>query len=612
MAQVIMSQAGSGNANMRMGITYNVGVGYVQITGMYGCRYDSYNTSGSPCTVYTNGGNAKDISSAHGTSVGTFRANSSKNTTLTNTSYWRAWGAGPTIYTSATSLTLTFTFACSTTSNIANSKFSTTITGIKQPYAPKVGDPVASNITRTSATLSCTVSDAGNSTIDDSGIYYYKGGSWAGSVDDTDGSISGNITGLTPNTVYAMNGWAHNAAGYYGYSRSNVTQYDQTQLPSFTTLGNAPSISERDSTIGRKYARLGWNVSYDTNASWGGVVTNVYGTSTSYGTNASVDSYSNRFYGGTSEETGVLQPNTTYYYKFQQKDNWGRSSNALTGSFTTSGNAPTVVFKEVRAGTKEATVDFSYTMDTNASLSSYTIDYGLTTSYGSTSSKMQLTDLKPKSTYYFKINVTDNWGRTGTYTGSFETLSADATGYIKEYVEGKGIVWRRGTVYIKKERRNMLNTECATTTVNGVTMSYDAQNHALVLNGTCTTDNTCLTLNKQIPLTLDGTYTMSMEELSGTLSDKSKVRVQLQNSTTWAGIWLGCSNTKGYETKTLGETRVNVNNVRVDAGAVLDNYTIRFQLEKGAERTSFEPYAPHWKKGRKVRGKAGGQWYGTS
>lgn len=452
MAQVIMTNSGtSTNANMRMGIIYNVGVGYVQITGMYGCRYDSYNTSGSPCTVYTNGGNAININAAHGTSVGTFRANSSKNTTLTNSSYWRAWGAGPTIYTSSASLTLTFTFACSATANINNAKFVTTISGIPQPYTPKVGDPVASNITRTSATLSCTVSDAGNSTIDDSGIYYYKGGAWAGGIDDTDGSISGNITGLTPNTVYAMNGWAHNAAGYYGYSRSNVTQYDQTQLPSFTTIGNAPTITERDSTIGRKYARLGWNVSYDTNASWDGIVTNVYGTSTSYGTNASIDSYNNRFYGGTSEETGVLQPNTTYYYSFQQKDNWNRNSNVLTGSFTTSGNPPTITnFRALNVSAKEATLDWSDSFDTNASYKDYRIEYGTTTAYGNTLSNNRfLTDLDPRTTYYVKLTLTDNWGRSSTATTSFTTLAGDATGYVKGYVDGKGVVWQRGTVYVK-------------------------------------------------------------------------------------------------------------------------------------------------------------------
>jgi hypothetical protein len=547
MAQAIMSNTGTNtNKNMRMGIIYTVGVGYVKITGMYGCRYDSYNTSGSPCTVYTNGANGINIAGAHNKDIGTFRPNSSKNESLTNASYWKSWGAGPTIYTSDNSLTLKFTFACSNTANIANAVFSTTVTGIPQPYAPKVGDPVATNITRTTATLSCTVSDAGNSTIDDSGIYYYKGGGWAGGIDDTDGSISGNISGLTPNTVYAMNGWAHNAAGYYGYSRSNVTQYDQTQLPSFTTSGNAPSISWGGMVaVGRKYAIGCWHVTYDTNASFGVISVNQYGTSTSYGSNATWGwdgTHNAIYYGGSSEANGTLQPNTTYYYKFQQTDSWNRASNVLTGSFTTSGNAPvisnfqaknvarnscwwdwstswdtnasrktytlvygtttnygnivtnqetyalqpntkyyskltetdnwgrstsatyefttpgnapTVSLGELVVEADSVTINFDYVLETNATLDSFTIDYdtvqwGLNPSYANqVSNTKTIENLSPSTTYYYKINVKDNWGRIGYATGSFTTFAGDATGYVKGYVDGKGVVWQRGTVYIK-------------------------------------------------------------------------------------------------------------------------------------------------------------------
>lgn len=695
MAQAIMSQAGTGNANMRMGITYNVGVGYVQITGMYGCRYDSYNTSGSPCTVYTNGGNGINIAAAHNKDIGTFRPNSSKNTTLTSSSYWKSWGAGPKISTSSSSLTLTFTFACSSTANIANSKFSTTITGIPQPYTPVISAVTTSNITRTSVNYSWSVTDYGNGSVSDKYIDLFNNSNCADTAKLQVGyDYTGSFSGLAANTTYYLRANSYN--GYYrGYSA----------VKSFTTTGNAPSISWGGMVaVGRKYAIGSWHVTYDNNAYFGAISANQYGTSTSYGSTATWGwdgSHNAIYYGGDSETNGTLQPNTTYYYKFQQTDTFGRASNTLTGSFTTTGNAPvynthyadnitrtsatvefygtydnnswlssyyidwgtstsygnkltntnalsnltpnttyyykltatdnwsrtgtatgsfttlgnapTVVFREARVGATEATIDFGYNMDTNATLSSYSINYGTSTSYGSTiSNKTQLTNLKPKTTYYFKINVTDNWGRTGTYTGSFETFSANATGYIKEYVEGKGIIWRRGTVYIKKERRNMLNTEVITKTINGVTMSYDAVNHAIVLDGTCTTDNTCLNLDKQAPLLLDGDYTISFEELGGTATNKDKVRLQMQNNSTWYGIWVHCNNKAGYETKYLSDTRVNANNIRVDAGVVLDNYTIRFQLEKGTERTKFEPYAPHWKKGRKVRGKSGGQWYGTS
>ena len=212
MAQVIMTNSGSNtNANMRMGIIYNVGVGYVQITGMYGCRYDSYNTSGSPCTVYTNGGNAININAAHGTSVGTFRANSSKNTTLTNSSYWRAWGAGPTIYTSSSSLTLTFTFACSATANINNAKFVTTISGIPQPYTPVISAVTTSNITRTSVNYSWSITDLANGYAADKYIDLFNNSNCADSAKlNTGYDYTGSFSGLSANTTYYLRANASN------------------------------------------------------------------------------------------------------------------------------------------------------------------------------------------------------------------------------------------------------------------------------------------------------------------------------------------------------------------------------------------------------------------
>lgn len=589
MAQAIMSNSGSNtNKNMRMGIIYNVGVGYVQITGMYGCRYDGYNTSGSPCTVYTNGGNGINIAGAHNANTGTFRPNSSKNTTLTNSSYWKAWGAGPTIYTSSSSITLTFTFACSATANIANAKFSTTVTGIPQPYTPAISAVSTSNITRTSVNYSWSVTDSGNGSIADKYIDLFNNSNCSAEAKLQVGyDYTGSFSGLSANTTYYLRANASNGS-YRGYSA----------VKSFTTTGNAPVYNNHYAdNITRTSATVEFYGTYDNN-SWLSSYYIDWGTSTSYGNKLT-----------NTNALSNLTPNTTYYYKLTATDNWNRTGTA-TGSFTTSGNAPTITnFRAINISAKEAKLTWSDTYDTNAWYSTYSIEYGTTTAYGTTlNAQSQLSDLDPRTTYYVKLTLKDNWGRTSTATTSFTTLAGDATGYVKGYVDGQGVVWQRGTVYIKQERRNMLNTEVTTKTVNGVTMSYDAVNHAIVLNGTCTADNTCLTLDKQVPLVLDGDYTISFEELGGTATEKNKIRVQLQNSTTWAGIWIGCNHNTGYNIKSLENTRVNVNNIRIDAGVVLDNYTVRFQLEKGTERTEFEPYEPHWKKGRRVRKKTGGVW----
>lgn len=539
MAQAIMSNTGSNtNANMRMGITYTVGVGYVTINRMYGCRYDKYNTAGSPCTVYTNGGNGINIAGAYSTTYGQFRPNSGKNTDFAS-GYWKDWGAGATIYTSAKSLTLTFTFDCSNTSNIDNAVFSTTITGIPQPYTPAVKAPTVNSVSRTSITATTGVTDAGNSTISDAYIDLFSDAGLTnklGYVQVINSSYKGTHTGLTPNTTYYLQGTAKNAAGLWGVSSGVAC----------TTSGNSPSISWGGMVaVGRKYAIGSWHVSYDTNAYFGAISVNQYGTSTSYGTNATWgwDGSNNAiYYGGDSEANGTLQPNTTYYYKFQQTDNFGRGSNTLTGSFTTSGNAPvisnfqaknvgrnscwwdwstswdtnasrktytlvygtttnygnivtnqetyalqpntkyyskltetdnwgrstsatyefttpgnapTVSLGELVVEADNATINFDYVLETNATLDSFTIDYdtvqwGLNPSYANqVSNTKTIENLSPNTTYYYKINVKDNWGRIGYATGSFTTFSGDATGYVKGYVDGKGVVWQRGTVYIK-------------------------------------------------------------------------------------------------------------------------------------------------------------------
>jgi hypothetical protein len=102
-----------------------------------------------------------------------------------------------------------------------------------------------------------------------------------------------------------------------------------------------------------------------------------------------------------------------------------------------------------------ATINFDYVLETNATLDSFTIDYdtvqwGLNPSYANqVSNTKTIENLAPSTTYYYKINVKDNWGRIGYATGSFTTFAGDATGYVKGYVDGKGVVWQRGTVYIK-------------------------------------------------------------------------------------------------------------------------------------------------------------------
>lgn len=117
-----------------------------------------------------------------------------------------------------------------------------------------------------------------------------------------------------------------------------------------------------------------------------------------------------------------VEHNTTYYWKYIITDNHN-TSNTYTGSILTLGNAPTMTGTSVsNITTNGAVIEYTVSYDTNASYSSRNIEYGTTTSYGSSTTNTTLSGLLPNTTYYYRVRVTDNFGRTSEWiTGSFIT-----------------------------------------------------------------------------------------------------------------------------------------------------------------------------------------------
>jgi len=118
-----------------------------------------------------------------------------------------------------------------------------------------------------------------------------------------------------------------------------------------------------------------------------------------------------------------LSANTTYYVRGWATNSGGTGYTNET-TFTTTGNAPTVTTSASRSR-YGATISYNATYDTNASYSSRLIEYGTTTSYGSTTTSTTLSGLSTNTTYYYRVNITDNFGRTGSATGSFTTGGAN-------------------------------------------------------------------------------------------------------------------------------------------------------------------------------------------
>lgn len=221
-------------------------------------------------------------------------------------------------------------------------------------------------------------------------------------------------------TSTTISGLAHNTKYYYSATvTDNWSRTSSAVTGNFTTLGNAPTISSVSATPSRTGATLAPSVTYDTNASLGSYSVQ-YGTSTSYGSTS------------TSTTLSGLTANTKYYYRIRVTDSFGYTSAWKTGNFTTTGNNPTATLGTVTPAVTSCTIGYTGSYDTNASFASVTVEYGTTTSYGTSVSSNTLTGLAPSTNYYFRLKVTDNWGRSSSWkTGSFTTLDDQAKIRVK-------------------------------------------------------------------------------------------------------------------------------------------------------------------------------------
>ena len=173
--------------------------------------------------------------------------------------------------------------------------------------------------------------------------------------------------------------------------------YSVSVSPSRTSATMTMSISSNPSN----FWRIHW---YDTGGSWKGCSGFSTGTWTYTQSN--------------------LSPNTSYnFYTQIGAANDTNLKGTVARSFTTTGNAPTATGLPVSNITRTgATVSISGTYDTNASWGGWELQYGTSTSYGSSTTNGTLTGLTPNTTYYVRGRFKDNWGRwSGWVTNSFTT-----------------------------------------------------------------------------------------------------------------------------------------------------------------------------------------------
>ena len=214
---------------------------------------------------------------------------------------------------------------------------------------------------------------------------------------------------------------------FYSYADYNYSTYPYYILPSASyqdTQGwvgasafpsiTIPSISNVTvSSIGRTSASASFSV---TNNGGAGIVDNYIDVFTDYACTNKVGVIT-----GTSGTFTGLTPNTTYYVRANASNGTYRGYSSV-GSFTTTGNVPTISSATPYPARLECYIGVTVSYDTNASYSAIEIQYGTTTSYGTTITTGNITGLSPNTTYYYRVRVKDNWNRWSSYkTGSFKT-----------------------------------------------------------------------------------------------------------------------------------------------------------------------------------------------
>lgn len=249
---------------------------------------------------------------------------------------------------------------------------------------------------------------SGNNTFTKNATTYYASNN--GKSANLLGTLS--ISPYSATTVYQTcsgSTWGGNVNG-----ESSVTIPQQYSPAGPTYSRSVSGITRTSATLNvscssnpANYWRIHW---YDTSGSWVG-----------YSGNGATGSW--------TYTQDNLTPNTSYnFYTQVTNNNDGEGTGLSPIEFTTMGNAPTINSVAVSPSRTSAIFNPNVSYDTNASFRSYSIRYGTSTSYGSTSTSTTISGLTPNTTYYYSMTVTDNWGRTSiAKTGSFKTTGNNPT-----------------------------------------------------------------------------------------------------------------------------------------------------------------------------------------
>jgi HKD family nuclease len=300
--------------------------------------------------------------------------------------------------------------------------------------APTISNVTSSAITTSAATISANV-NANNATTTVSveyGLTMAYGSTIATSPSSATGStataVSANLTSLTPNTTYNYRIKAVNSVGTTYSANSTFTTAIATALPSISNV-IASAITTNSATI-----------SGDVIANNAATTVSVeYGLTIAYGSNLATTPSNVNGSTATSVSANLtsLTPNTTYNYRIKAVNSVGTTYSA-NSTFTTAIATALPTISNVIANaitTNSATINGD--VIANNATTSVSVEYGLTTAYGSTlattpssvigstvtSVSANLTSLTPNTTYNYRIKAVNSVGTTYSVNNTFQTNS---------------------------------------------------------------------------------------------------------------------------------------------------------------------------------------------
>lgn len=311
-------------------------------------------------------------------------------------------------------------------------------------------------------------------------IYYGTSSRSYGAPIDVGNQTSYTVTGLNTQTYYFAVTAYNSLGSESGYSIEVSKNFGDTIAPTVSAI-TAGSITSAGATI-----------SWSTNEASTSQVE--YGITTAYGAFSPLDS---TLVTSHSRVLGNLSPSTTYHYRVLSRDAAGNTGISGDGTFTTSAAPDTTPPAISGIGTTNISNNAATVSWTTNEPSDTQIQYGTTTSYGSSTTRntalttnhsQQITGLLPSTTYHFRVLSRDNAGNLATSgDGTFATTApADTTPPVVSGTVASNITSTSAVITWSTNEAATSQVEYGITTAYGSSSALDT---TLVVSHTRTLSN---------------------------------------------------------------------------------------------------------------------------